>query len=108
MFKLKAPPPLGEDLGELQGAVGDGGDEVEGRAAQVGAVDELVQALQQVVDHPRRVAGHQHVAPRADRHGYGRHGNNISTTVNTQNLPAGSPTPQPHYTHDCSELMNEC
>lgn len=65
--------PFSEDLRELQRAVGDGGDEVEGRGPQVGAVDELVQTLQQVVDHPRGVAGHQHIASCSNRHGY-RHG----------------------------------
>lgn len=61
--------PLCEDLRELQRAVGDGRDEVEGRGAQVGALDELVQTLQQIIDHTRGVTGHQHVAPRSDRHG---------------------------------------
>lgn len=37
--------PLSKDLRELQGAVGDRGDEVEGGGTQVGTVDELVQAL---------------------------------------------------------------
>lgn len=65
----RADAPLGEDLRELQRAVGHRRDEVERRGAQVGRIDELVQALQQVVNHPRRVAGDQHVTPSADRHG---------------------------------------
>lgn len=57
-FLTNSSSPLSEDLRELQRAVGDGRDEVEGRGPQVGALDELVQTLQQVIYHPGRVARH--------------------------------------------------
>lgn len=63
--------PLSEDLGELEGAVRHGGEEVEGDAGEAGRVDVLVQALQQVVDHPRRVAGDQHVSSVPDGQRWG-------------------------------------
>lgn len=44
--------PFSEDLRELERAVGDWRDEVEGRGAEVRRVHELVEALQQVIDHP--------------------------------------------------------
>lgn len=53
--------PLSKNLGELQGTVRHRGDEVEGDAGEAGRVDVLVQTFQEVVDHSRRVAGHQHV-----------------------------------------------
>lgn len=61
--------PLCENLRELQRAVGDRWDEVEGRGAQVCAVYELIQTLQEVVNDSRGVAGHQHISSRPDRHG---------------------------------------
>jgi len=62
--------PLGKDLRELQRAVGYRWDEVEGRGPQVGALDELVQTLQQIVYDSWGVTRYQHVASCPDRHGY--------------------------------------
>lgn len=76
--------PLSEDLGKLEGAVSHGGDEVEGDAGEAGRVDVLVQALQEVVDHPRWVAGDQHVSSIPDRQRWGRRSRRKTTESEEQ------------------------
>jgi len=51
--------PLGQDIGVGQGAVCHGGDEEHGYIVEASVLQILCEALKQVIDHSRGIAGNQ-------------------------------------------------